>query len=751
LRIDPFSNYHSRRCIRGKNMKKLAYLSALCIVMFACQQSVDLSPPIPEGLEPAVNFEELRNRPMLLPAYEMEWEKKVPGKVDANDDYRTAHPQWYSITEPPALPNFRPMNEWEPMQAMLITFSDGLVFDVSIAATMVDIVTNSAAVGKVWVVTTDEKTAQSLRIKLKLAGMENDEIDASIQFFYMPNDAFWFIDYGPFPLIDNDTQTVAFADFIYYPNRVHDDAIPTRLANEVGITTYRSPFHFEGGNFQADGEKYCYFSERVYGYTGMSFEQVQDVMQTYYGCEQAVVLKDITNDGTGHIDMFFKLGARDTAIVGEYTVVTDAANEARMDDNQKILESLVYDDGTGIKVYRLPFPHPSQGIPRTFINSTLFNAPGGKVNLWPVYTVDKDLEAEALAVWEEALPDWEHVGVISDDISVLSGAVHCVTRTIPDLPFQKWVADGTCTAGQCAGDEDAYDGACLPVTEPASGCWGPKWECLCNNCNAAGCGLPDACGDGTCDALDGEDCFTCSEDCGCAEGQHCNIFTGECDSCGDEVCSEGENCNNCPYDCGCEASSVCVFGVCTKYPCGGIPYQGCCDGTVTIWCGGGTLQGQDCGKEGCGWDGEKNTCGGDSHGDPSDEYPLDCHDYDYPIGCGEKECGDNGGGFSCGDCKEGFACSSEGICDVEEPTEDVVIQPDTSEEDIVAEPDFTPDSPYYEDLGPAVTVDEEPVEKKSGKKGCSTGNSGSLPAAGLILLLVLGLALTRRFAWASVQ
>ena len=91
------------------------------------------------------------------------------------------------------------------------------------------------------------------------------------------------------------------------------------------------------------------------------------------------------------------------------------------------------------------------------------------------------------------------------------------------------------------------------------------------------------------------------------------------------------------------------------------------------------------------------------------------------------------------------------MCDVEIPAEDIVIQPETSEEDIVAEPDFTPDSTDKEDLDPPVTVDEEPVEIKSGKKGCSTGASGSLPAAGLIILLVLGLASTRRLARASAQ
>jgi len=48
--------------------------------------------------------------------------------------------------------------------------------------------------------------------------------------------------------------------------------------------------------------------------------------------------------------------------------------------------------------------------------------------------------------------------------------------------------------------------------------------------------VPDACGDGVCEA--GEQCDACAADC------------GACPYCGDGVCDAGESCDSCSSDCG---------------------------------------------------------------------------------------------------------------------------------------------------------------------------------------------------------
>lgn len=652
-------------------MRRVWSMMVVVSALWACEENPQMwMPPQQEGVVQATEAADHYSLRGILPAHQLPWEGKVPGKEDANTDYQKAHPQWYAITEPPA-GNIRPMKEWEPMQANIIAYSDDLPYSPTFAKVMVDIVVGTLPYTKMWVVYHGQAAKADLISRLKNAGVTQTQIDQDITWYQSDLNAFWFIDYGPLPLVNTTDNTVAFGDFRYYPNRVKDDAIPTRLANQVGTVAYRAPFDYEGGNFQADGEKFCYFSERVYMYTGMSYDDVNDVMKDYFGCKQAVVLKDITNDGTGHIDMFFKLGDKHVAILGDYTVVEDATNKQRMDDNQAILENLVYDDTTdGITVYRMPMPNAAyddywkEWIPRTFINSTLITSADGskRVNLWPMYTVDKDLEAQALAVWEQALPDYDHIGVVSDDISLASGAIHCVTRTIPALPLAKWVADGECESGKCEGP--GYDGACVPGGEETPGCWGPKWACLCNDCGNATCQVADTCGNGTCEAAEG--CFACAADCGCPDGQACNPSANACvnDTCGNGVCDAGENCTLCLKDCGCPNGQECSFGVCTADACGGITDVGCCDdGKTLVYCEDGSLTSMKCGNR-CGWSAKDSwyDCVSASDEDPSGEHPYDCKgNYDYPSGCAGKECGDNGGGYSCGTCSDGLECV-EGTC-----------------------------------------------------------------------------------------
>jgi len=590
-------------------MKRLSLLlGALAFVLSSgCRETAEVGPGELGKTEPAKKTQELGRLPFVLPAHKLPGDEHIPGKADEYSDYRDAHPQWYAITEKPAV-DYRPMNEWEPMQAVLLTFSDYMPGDTAVFQTFSDIIVNSVDVVDVWIVVDSDSAKNQLEAKILEDGLTQAEIDDHVEYFRWKNDAIWTIDFGPLPIVDSN-DTVAFMDFRYYHQRVLDDAIPTMLGNAIGINTYRSPLNLEGGNFQADGEEYCYTTERELYYTGLSADALTDFFIEWYGCEKVAILKDITDDGTGHIDMLFKLADKHKAVLGEYTVVDDPTNKHRMDDNEDILEALVFDDGGSMVVHRLPFPNPSQNTPRTYLNSTMLNdGAGNKVNLWPMYTVDKPIEAQALAVWEAAMPDWQHIGIVSDQISLYSGAIHCITRTIPALPLQKWVADGQCVDGMCQGGAGAYADGCIPGTEPTPGCWGPAWECPCNDCDGGECTEMVGCA-GICGGQSPSGCY-CDEECEgygdccddvcdeCPEMPYCDEpdpcagkncgpdgaggVCGECEhgfecvdglceekpgpECGDGTCDPDETCDNCQGDCACADGMECVDGACQE-PC----------------------------------------------------------------------------------------------------------------------------------------------------------------------------------------
>jgi len=664
----------------------------------------------------------------LLPAFPLAHELRVPGKADAAGDYHAAHPAWYEPTVAPT-GTFRAMREWEPMSTMLIAYTTSLIGDSAVGQTVVFTIKAAYQQGTITVLVDGAAARDDLVPKLVQAGVPADAIGdgKAVRFEQVPLDAFWTIDFGPLPLV-SATNTVAFLDWRYYWARYLDDAVPSELGERWGTTVYRMPANYEGGNFQADGMGTCYTSERGLQNAGVPEADLRAHFESYAGCDTLVVLKDIAADGTGHVDMFFKLVTPARAILGAFTDAQDPQARADMNDNDTLLRGLALPAGTAMTVLRMPHPNAYNGgwgvVPRTYLNSTLFNG----LNLWPVYTADQDLQADAELVWKEAMPSWNHVGIPSDEISTLSGAIHCITRTLPDLPLARWIDAGACdpTTATCVAPAGGYSGAC---TNDA-GCNGPEWLCVvsgtcgavvdacqgvtyegccdgstvtwCENgalqsldCaaqspSASKCGWSTTAGYYWCDAVGATDpsgtfpwaceggcvpdCSTkgcdqddgCGHPCGCAAGFLCQAGVCEacvpaCDGkvCGDDGC--GGSCGTCGLDEGCQA------GQCVNL-CGGLTYEGCCDGSKVSWCDVNGTQTVDCATAGttakkCGWDAAAGYywCGDATASDPSGAFPWACEGGCVPD-CSTKACDqDDGCGQPCG-CATGYLCQA-GVCE----------------------------------------------------------------------------------------
>ncbi len=206
----------------------------------------------------------------------------------------------------------------------------------------------------------------------------------------------------------------------------------------------------------------------------------------------------------------------------------------------------------------------------------------------------------------------------------------------------------------------------------------------CTNGSWGACGGTKCivCGDGTC-SKPTENCFNCSQDCGCKTGykcsnnqcvQNCTCDNRQCgpDSCGQGSCGRcpdsryvcsssgqcslrcgngtienGEDCSSCPQDASCSNGKQCVNGKC-----------------ITCSC-----TGKQCGDDGCG----KN-CGAwqtgyscDSAGKcvPPTNPCSNCTSNQVCYNnacctkqCSGKQCGNDGCGGDCGTCPGGYGCSS---------------------------------------------------------------------------------------------
>lgn len=560
--------------------------------------------------------------PRLLPAHRVR-ATKAALKADEYDNERATNPQNFAITVPPAnIASVRPMVEWEPMRAIVMSYPGYMLTSANATATFVSIAQHASEHGAVWFFVDGNQAESGLTSRLLTAGVPAERLGSTIRFLHAPLDSVWFVDSGPLPIVDKAANTFAFADFRYYHERPLDDALPTLFGRslagfgyEATATVYRMPLTVEGGTFQATSDGICFTSDRqLYNLScyadacdedieGLTLPQLQAnayaqamraTLAEYVGCKDLIVLHSVTDDGTGHIDMYLKVLDDHRVLIGQYAPPfsgAEATNAARLDADAAFVEAYVKPDGSRFTAPRIVMPgsrNSSFGrIPFTYVNSTFFNG----LNLWPSYPSYTDWKGSrdaAEATWNALLPDMEHVDIDATELSFYSGAIHCVTRTIPAIEAGEWVADGTCAGATCDAPVGGYDGECVPDDAGTEACWGPAWQCTCNDC-----------------------------DTGCAP---------------------------------------------VADPCGGVPFTGCCDGEALYYCEQQRVYTQSC-QGGCGWDAANGWYDCSFSGvDPSGHAPRAC-----PSGCEAacegRVCGDDGCGGSCGQCAGGEVCTSGGLCE----------------------------------------------------------------------------------------
>ena len=712
----------------------------------------------------------------ILPAFETAAERATRGKFDSNDDFRIKNAHWYAQTRPPTPGKFRPFGEWENMSAVWTTYSNGMVNTPPVrrmfAEQTINFIRHSNPKVLAKVIVSGNAAGNDFFKALDTYGITAGE-KKLVQLVTMPHDTIWHIDYGVFPLVDKKSGTVAFADWVYYKPRVLDDAIPTRLANDYyKATVFRTPFPFEGGNIQADGIGTCATTVRALQNTGYSTLKVRNLLKNYAACNKTLIIKDITDDGTGHIDMFFKWVDTETVLLGRYEnsikldydgdgkvetlplpgkVAADYAktwtlNQQRMDDDAALFGCVESATGKPYKVHRLTmmtrFKDDYGDLPRTFINSTFTNG----VNVYPSYATSscRDPQGQtcmqdnqcaagqhcasarctngpaargcdelvgcgagetctldplkvaltnlAQSQWEKAMPAWKHVGLRADTIGLWSGAIHCITRTIPVGAVAKVIADGTCNGGKCGGVAGGTTQGC----SASSQCSGPKWDCNCNICKGT-CANGGACTDDADCSADGVDvkqgacaynanqaCYvgsvqskSCAGKCGSyAEGAACQC-DDQCSQYGDccadykELCPTGGN-DGLQVQCDEDGGPTPDAGPSDAgWPDTGGPQEdtgGAKDAGCAPQC-----QGKSCGPDGCG--GSCGPCVGGATCNSSGQCSspqVDAGPNNPDVGgddsgecapnCAGKSCGDDGCGGTCGACTGDQICSAGGQC-----------------------------------------------------------------------------------------
>jgi agmatine deiminase len=284
----------------------------------------------------------------------------------------------------------------------------------------------------------DEEFAEGVRALLREGGGNLDRV----RFHFNPTNDAWVRDHGPIYVVRvrNGRRERAIIDWGYnawgnkYPPYDLDDAVPTRIAQEMNEVLFKPGIVMEGGSLDVNGRGTLITTEACLLNPNrnpqLNRQQIEQYLRDYLGVTNILWLGEgiVGDDTDGHVDDLTRFVAHDTVV----TVIEDDPQDENyriLIENYERLMRMKDQDGNPLRVVKLPMPGPvyfeDQRLPASYANFYIAN----KIVLVPTYRHEND--AKACAVLQEMFPNRRVVGIDCTHLIWGLGSIHCVTQQQP--------------------------------------------------------------------------------------------------------------------------------------------------------------------------------------------------------------------------------------------------------------------------------------------------------------------------------
>jgi len=331
---------------------------------------------------------------------------------------------------PPPVGQLRPIAEFEPAEAVLITYVSGSYGGFGIPMSLIKEMAKD-----ITVITVVSSTSQQNTILNQYSS--NGVNTANCQFLIANSDTYWTRDYGPwFMAIDNNE--VAMFDFTYNrPMRPNDNQINSKLApylsspagGGIQIDRYTSTLVLTGGNYMNDGMNQGFSTTLVLNEnSGLTEQQIKNQYEEYFGIEHMHFIADpiYPYDNIQHIDCWSKLLSPNKVLVAR--VHASNPNYNKFEAAANYFASQTSSWGMPFEVIRVDAPGATGSNPKTpYTNSLILN----KKVFVPVNTTLSNNDIAALQVYQNAMPGYEIIP-INYGSWLNTDALHCRTHEIAD-------------------------------------------------------------------------------------------------------------------------------------------------------------------------------------------------------------------------------------------------------------------------------------------------------------------------------
>jgi len=265
----------------------------------------------------------------------------------------------------------------------------------------------------------------------------------NIRFFHIQTNESWCRDNGPAFVVKKSRgkRSLAIVDWAFnawggkYPLYDDDDAVPTRIAEHLGLPVFYPKIVMEGGAVDCNGKGTlltttdCLLNKNRNPH--LSQGQIERYLKDYYGQKKVCWLNgSIAGDDTdGHVDDLARF-------IGPGKIVV-AVEEDPKDENYRVLrevrkqlDRLRDQSGRRFEIIEIPMPgvvqHAGQRLPATYVNFYFVNG----ALLVPTYRHDTN-DRRALEILQRHLPKHKVIGIDCVELIWGLGSIHCLSQQQP--------------------------------------------------------------------------------------------------------------------------------------------------------------------------------------------------------------------------------------------------------------------------------------------------------------------------------
>ncbi|MEM6469300.1 MAG: agmatine deiminase family protein [Planctomycetota bacterium] len=332
------------------------------------------------------------------------------------------------------LAKIRVPGEFEPQRAMMLSISDWMPHHFDILTQITE-----ATDGHVELIVFYNDLG---RVKQVVEHLMKAGIDGSHVFFSpLELDTIWVRDFAP-RLAETADGPIAL-DFFYEGSRPKDDAFPVRWAETCQSKLRTVRWTIQGGNLLFNGRGLGVTSERIFKDNAIGFppsssvvnpqvearRMVTDQFKRACNLSELVVLERLSNEVTGHVDMFMTFVAPDHVVVGRLDPRRNPINARILDRNAARL-ARIWVGSSPMQVTRVDFPTPNGKQWSSMTNVILAN---DLILLPRIDTDPPEILAAAKAMYQRVLPGYSVEMIDMTSMKALQGAIHCISMNVPEF------------------------------------------------------------------------------------------------------------------------------------------------------------------------------------------------------------------------------------------------------------------------------------------------------------------------------